>query len=95
MHWWIPKRRRRYAGAVKVEMLPLHSQKVVLELSPLDRTVRLRISKQLVTVSRWRRPPASSRSELVMLPEELASVTRREMICLGHSSCHTTRVDKL
>ncbi len=40
MHWWIPKRQRRYTGAAEADVLPFHSQNVVLRLYPLERTVR-------------------------------------------------------
>lgn len=81
----MPKSRRRYAGADAVDVLPFRSQKVVLRLSPLERIVRSRMSKQFARASRCRSPPASSRSEFVMLPEGLESVTSRDVMSCGHA----------
>jgi hypothetical protein len=76
----MPKSRRRYASADAVEVLPLHSQNVVLRLSPFERTVRSRTSKQLARASRCNKLPASSRSELVMLPDGFVSVMRCDLM---------------
>ncbi len=86
----MPKSRRRYAGADAVDVLPLRSQNVVLRLSPLERMVRLQMSKQFARASRCSSPPTSSRSEFVMLPEGLESVTSRKTMSLGHLCHHTT-----
>ncbi len=77
-------------GGELVEVLPRRSQKVVLRLSPLDRTVCSQISKHWLRASRWRRPLASSRSEFVMEPCELSAITSQEEIKSGRR-CHHAR----
>ncbi len=77
-------------GGELVEVLPRHSQKVELRLSPLDSTVRSRISKHWLRASRWRRPPASSRSKFVMEPCGLSAITSQEEIKSGYW-CRYTR----
>jgi hypothetical protein len=76
-------------GGELVEVLPRHSQKVVLRLSPLDRTVPSRILKHWLRASRWRRPPASSKSEFVMEPCGLSAITNQEKMKSGHRCRHT------
>ena len=73
-------------------MLPFLSQNVVLRLSPLDSTVRSRTSNDEASASRWRSPPASSRSEFVMVPRGLASVTNCALMWSGQT-CRQTRGD--
>ena len=85
----MPKSRRRYAGAEAVDVLPFHSQNVVLRLSPWERMVRSQMSTDCARASRCSRPPASSRSEFVMLPEGMESVTSSDVMCRGHLYCHT------
>ena len=86
----MPNSRRRYAGGELVVVLPLRSQNVVLRLSPLLRTVRSRASKVWAMASRWMSPPASSRSEFVIVPAGLSDVTRRLLMYSGHSRRHMT-----
>jgi hypothetical protein len=83
-------RRRRYAGSEVVEVLPFCSQNIALRLSPFERTVCSCMPKQELRASRWRSPPTSSRSELVMFPEGFKSVTRRFVTYLGQVCRHTT-----
>lgn len=65
-------------------VLPLLSQKVVLMPSPRLRTVRLRTSKVWVTHMRWRRLPASSKSEFAMVLLGLSAAANQSLIHCGH-----------
>ena len=80
----MPNSRSRWAGGFVEVVLPLRSQNVVLRLSPLDKTVRSLMSKHWLSTSRWRRPPASSRSELEIVPVGFLSVTSLLTMNDGH-----------
>ena len=79
-----------YAGGEFVVVLPLRSQNVVFRLSPLLRAVRSRTSKVWTRDSNWNKPPANSKSELVMVPLGFSDVISRLVMHSGHWNLQTT-----
>ena len=80
----MPNNLSRWAGFFVEVVLPLRSQNVVLRLLPLDKTVRSLISKHWLITSRWRRLPASSKSEFEMVPLGFLSVMSLSTMNDGH-----------
>ena len=74
------------------DVLLFRCQNNALRLSVLLRTVRSRMSKHCARASKCKKPPASSRSELVMVPDGLLLETSLSVMYCGHSILHTTRL---
>ena len=68
--------------------LPLRCQNMVARLSVLERMVLSLVSYDWARMSRWRSPPASSKSEFVMVPCGLAGVMSFEVMSGGHAYRH-------
>ena len=74
-------------------VLALRCQKSVARFSALDKTVRSRMSNACAIASRCNNPPASSKSEMVIVPWGLSAVISWSARCDGHFNLHSTGCD--
>ena len=87
---WIPKSYRGCTGTLSVVAPHFHCQNNVLRLLVLLRIVCSRMPKVWARAPRWRRAPASLRSELEMVPSGFEEVTTSLLTMnYGYCRCHT------